>query len=310
MQLFQPIRVGKVLLQHRVVLAPLTRNRCTMDGIPLPLVKVHYEQRGSIPGTLLISEATVIHRAAGGFPYVPGIWTEQRMKGWKEVVEAVHVKQSFIFSQIWAIGRAAVPQILAVQGLPYVSASNIPLTGQYVQWFAQAADNAVNVCGFDGVELHSASGYLLQQFIEDTNVRTDEYGGSIETGPDMRMEDPKPTYAYIVTKIKERFPNLAFTGNLTRDDGTSNDFIREIWAPKPLISCGAYTRDTAIEVAQTKDDIIASGRVFIANPDLPKRWKEGLPLNPYDRDRFYCGGDETEVGYTDYPFAEMAQSRL
>ncbi|KAF9048311.1 NADH:flavin oxidoreductase/NADH oxidase [Hymenopellis radicata] len=359
--LFQSISLGPLTLQHRVVYAPLTRYRTSATGVPLPHVKDHYAQRASTPGTLLISEATVIAPQAGGYAHVPGIWSPQQILAWKKIVDTVHAEGSFIFCQLWATGRCARPEILRAQGLPYVSASDVkhperscaprPLTveevGEYVRLYAVAADNAVNKAGFDGIEIHGANGYLPDQFLKDvTNRRTDEYGSSIENRArflldiigavsqavgiertavrlspwdrfnDMRMKTPKPTFAYIVSQFQQRYPKMAYlhiteprvSNNTTNNPedyvGESNDFIREIWAPNRLISCGAYTRETAMKTAEEKGDMIAAGRVFLANPDLPRRWKEDLPLNEYNRSTFYCAGDESPNGYTDYPFFE------
>ncbi|KAJ8507389.1 hypothetical protein ONZ45_g10252 [Pleurotus djamor] len=363
-KLFQPIKVGRVTLQHRVALAPLTRNRSTKEQVPiLPLVSEYYSQRGSTPGTLLITEATIIAPPAGGYDFVPGVWSVDQITAWKKITDAVHAKGSFIYLQLWALGRAAHPNVLEAQNLPYVSASDIPLSYQpippprpltvaeikdYVQLFAKAASNAVNLAGFDGVELHGANGYLIDQFLQDvTNHRTDEYGGSVEKraqfglevldavtkeiGADrtairispwgqyqeMRMKDPKPTFSYFVTQVTERFPDLAYlhvieprmaTGEPVPDSTLSpyeeNDFLRKIWAPRPFISAGGYTRDLALEAVE-KGDIIAVGRYFISNPDLPLRWKHDIPLNDYDRSTFYAPGDASGKGYTDYSFANL-----
>jgi len=200
--LFEPIKVGELNLAHRVVLAPLTRFRATDDHVPLPHVAQYYAQRGSVPGTLLISEATFIAARAGGYANAPGIWNEKQIQAWKSVTAAVHAKGSYIYLQLWALGRAAVPRQLQKElgsgAENYVSASSIPLRNrspkdpapralsiaeveEYVQLYAQAAENAVKLAGFDGVEIHGANGYLVDQFLQDvSNKRTDKYGGSIE----------------------------------------------------------------------------------------------------------------------------------
>ncbi|KAK7032492.1 hypothetical protein VNI00_013061 [Paramarasmius palmivorus] len=357
--LFSPIHIGDIVLQHRVVLAPLTRNRVDSRGVLLPLVKKYYSQRANIPGTLLISEPSIIGPQAGGQPHNPGIWSDEQIAAWKEVADSVHSKGSFIFCQLWALGRAAYPDMIQHESFPYVSASNIqhtkrnspprPLTieeiEEYIRLFATAASNAVHKAGFDGVEIHNASGYLPDQFLQDvTNVRQDDYGGSIKnrarfslevveavvnavgqrkTGirftpwdrfQDMRMSEPTATFAYITSELKRRFPNMAYlsvteprvhgfdTLPASEYVGESNDFLREIWKPNVFISCGAYTRETALQVAEHGNELIASGRAFLANPDLPLRWKNDLPLNKYDRTTFYMLGDTSETGYTDYPF--------
>ncbi|KAI0316389.1 hypothetical protein OF83DRAFT_1060438, partial [Amylostereum chailletii] len=207
-KLFQPFQLGALPLQHRVVLAPLTRNRADRVHVPAAQMIEHYAQRASTPGTLLITEATFIaQRAAGMGPFLastPGIYNEEQIAAWKKA-NAVHAKGSFIFLQLWALGRCATPEGLAMVDptLPYVSANNVPLDNQpvpprpltqaeiaeYVQLFATAASNAVHGAGFDGVEIHGANGYLIDQFLKDfTNGRTDEYGGSPERNARFALE--------------------------------------------------------------------------------------------------------------------------
>ncbi|TFK62755.1 NADH:flavin oxidoreductase/NADH oxidase [Pluteus cervinus] len=278
--LFQPIQIGHITLQHRIVFAPCTRRRATKyEHVPiLPLMKSYYEQRASTHGTLLISEGTIIAKKAGGYTNVPGIWSEEQIKGWKEIVDAVHAQGSFIFLQLWALGRAAIPDVLQVEGVDHaISSGSIPISKpgssipvsltlegirEFVELYAQAAKNAVFGAGFDGVEIHSANGYLVDQFLQDTcNNRTDEYGGSVEnrsrfglevveavtkavgeerTGirispwsmfQDMRMKDPIPQFTHYATQLKERFPKLAFLhviepridGSESREVGLANE---------------------------------------------------------------------------------------
>ncbi|KAF9516714.1 hypothetical protein BS47DRAFT_1327244 [Hydnum rufescens UP504] len=192
-KLFLPITVGNVRLEHRIVMAPLTRTRADSSHAHRDIAAEHYSQRASTPGTLIISEATFISQKASGMSHVPGIWTLEQIEGWRKVTEAVHARGSFIFCQLWALGRAASPNLLDETGNDYVSASAIPEgkkraprplsieeIREYVQDYTQAAKNAIEA-GFDGVELHAAHGYLPDQFIQDvTNHRTDAYGGSIE----------------------------------------------------------------------------------------------------------------------------------
>ena len=221
--LFSPIRVGNINLQHHIVLAPLTRVRAHADHVPSPQAPAYYSQRGSAPGTLLVTEATFISQKAGGYDNVPGIYTDAHVEGWKkahciflsdywmradlrpglQVTEAVHEKGSFVFLQLWALGRAAQTEVLAKENnSPYVSASPIPLPGkpdipraltteeikEYVATYVAAAQNAIRA-GFDGVEIHGANGYLIDQFLQDvTNQRTDEYGGSIENRARFALE--------------------------------------------------------------------------------------------------------------------------
>ncbi|KAH6888263.1 NADH:flavin oxidoreductase/NADH oxidase [Coprinopsis sp. MPI-PUGE-AT-0042] len=334
--LFTPIKIGASQLEHRVT---------------------YYEQRASVPGTLIITEATFIAEKAGGMHAVPGIWSDEQIRSWKEITDAVHANKSFIFVQLWALGRAARPEHL--HGHPYVGASSIrlstaaadtpdprPLTipeiDEYVDLYATAAQNAM-IAGFDGVEVHSANSYLLDQFLQDvSNDRTDEYGGSIEnrsrfglrvvdavvkaigadkTGirlspwnnyQDMRMKDPIPQFEHFMSSLVSSHPDLAYvhfvepeisgTISVRAKEGETNDPFRKIWGSRPFISCGAYTREKAIEVAEEKGDIVAFGRPFIANPDLPFRLRENIGLNTPDVSTFYTSG---EKGYIDYPFAKQ-----
>ncbi|KAJ7478762.1 hypothetical protein B0H11DRAFT_2281125 [Mycena galericulata] len=364
-KLFQPIKVGTVALQHRVVLAPLTRYRASggKEHVPyIPLVADYYSQRASKPGSLLITEATFIAARAGGYEHVPGIWSPEQIKAWKVVTDAVHSKGSFIFMQFWALGRTANPDQLQAEdpSFPYVSASDVQLTWkaprpltiqeikEYVGLYVQAAKNAMEA-GFDGVEIHNANGYLLDQFLQDvTNKRTDEYGGSIENrarftlevvdaivatiGAEktairfspwspfqgMGMTDPLPTFSYVISQLVVRHPTLAYihlvepriSGNVNREESAigaqeSNDALRAIWAPRPVIRAGGFTRDSAIEAAQN-GDLVAFGRFYISNPDLPTRLEKNIPLNVYDRTTFYLPGENSPRGYTDHPFAAVA----
>ncbi|KAJ6617435.1 putative NADPH2 dehydrogenase chain OYE2 [Mycena sp. CBHHK59/15] len=255
-KLFQPIQVGDVELKHRVVFAPTTRFRADANHAPLPHVAEYYEQRASTPGSLLISEATFIAPRAGGYKNAPGIWSVEQISAWKKITDRVHAKGSFMYLQLWALGRAASLEELTEEGLPYVSASDVPLSGgvapraltveeiqEYVQLYATAASNAVHKAGFDGVEVHGANGYLLDQFLHDgSNVRTDAYGGSIENRTRFPLEvveavvkavgqkktafrispwgtfndvhfvdgDPQPTYTHLVTQLRQRYPDLAY----------------------------------------------------------------------------------------------------
>ncbi|KAJ7033762.1 hypothetical protein C8F04DRAFT_1260750 [Mycena alexandri] len=361
LKLFEPLKVGNATLQHRVVLAPLTRYKADEAHVPyLPLVSDYYAQRASRPGTLLITEATFIAARAGGYPHIPGIWSPAQIKAWKSVTDAVHAKGSFIFMQLWALGRAAKAEQLQSEdaSFAYVSASDVPLAGhsgpprpltvleikEYIILYAQAAKNAIEA-GFDGVEIHSANGYLPDQFLQDvSNKRTDKYGGSVENrarftleimdavvaavGADrtsvrfspwspfqgMGMTDPLSTFSYVISQLAARHPGLAYLhlvepridGNATSDKPLSahesNEPLRSLWAPRALIRAGGFTRDGAIEAAES-GDLVAFGRLYISNPDLPARLERDVPLNSYDRTTFYLIGENTARGYTDHAFA-------
>ncbi|RAL06948.1 alkene reductase [Aspergillus homomorphus CBS 101889] len=198
-RLFNPLQIGPLQIQHRIGMAPLTRRRATENRTPSPLMKEYYNQRAAVPGTLLITEGTLISRvAAGGFPSAPGLWRPDQVAAWKEITDAVHARGSSIYVQLFGMGRAADTVTATSEGIEIVGPSAIPIPSdenpsapmpramslaeikQTVQDFAVAAENA-RAAGFDGVEIHAANGYLLDQFLQDTsNQRNDEYGGSVE----------------------------------------------------------------------------------------------------------------------------------
>jgi len=369
-KLFTPLQVGDLTLAHRVVMAPLTRFRADDNHVHTDLAVEYYGQRAEVPGTLLITEATFIAPEAGGFDHIPGIWSDDQIAAWKKVTDAVHDRRSYIYLQLWALGRAADPKVLSREGFPYVSSSATPLEEgkpaprelskdeieQYKQKYVQAAKNAVYKAGFDGVEIHSANGYLLDQFLQDTcNKRTDEYGGSVEnrarftlevadavtaavgskkTGirfspwgrfQGMRMEDPVPTFSYVIKELAKRHTDLSYIHLVepvvsgdndqkvdhAHDTGSahgpgSNDFAREIWGSRTYLSAGGYNAKSGTEAANKYGNAaIVFGRYFIANPDLPERLRTGTPLTHYNRDTFYTPGPR---GYIDYPRAGQAKA--
>ncbi|EJU01876.1 FMN-linked oxidoreductase [Dacryopinax primogenitus] len=356
--LFTPLKVGNIQLQHRVALAPLTRNRAHPDGTPSEIAITYYSQRASFPGTLLITEGTFIAPEAGGLACAPGIYTEKQIAAWKKITDAVHSRGSFIFCQLWALGRAASGSLLKPHGFDVIGPSAIPIkspradqpralrTEEIPHWtglYAQAAKNAM-AAGFDGVEIHGANGYLVDQFIQDvSNDRTDEYGGSIEnrarfalevidaitsavgqerTGirvspwspfQDMRMADPKPTFSYLAQEINSRYPNFAYL-HVTEPRVIGSDDCK---VPpeennnflrqiwRPKVFLDAGGfKEDVADVVPTMGDVIVYGRYFLSNPDLPLRLKEGIPLSKYDRRTFYLVGPDKTEGYIDYPTAE------
>lgn len=188
------IRIGQLDLNHRIVMAPMTRYRADTQHVPLDMMRDYYAQRASVPGTLLITEGTFISRRAGGSEHVPGIWNDAQIAQWKTITDAVHEKGSFIYCQLWALGRAAKEQVLAKSGHEVVSSSAVPIDVtrptprplredeiyEWIEDYARAAANAI-AAGFDGVEIHGANGYLCDQFLQDTcNKRNDRWGGCIE----------------------------------------------------------------------------------------------------------------------------------
>ncbi|KIJ46846.1 hypothetical protein M422DRAFT_206127 [Sphaerobolus stellatus SS14] len=364
--LFKPVQVGPSLLQHRIVMSPMTRFRANDEHVLTDLAVEYYKQRSSTPGTLIITEATFIAQRAGGLANGAGLWSKEQVAAWKKITDVVHANGSFIRAQLYALGRTALPDVLRAEdpSLPYISSSATPLTTrsesprpltieeikEYVQLYIQAAKNAIEA-GFDGVEIHGANGYLIDQFIKDVvNKRTDDYGGSIEnrarfpleiiegvvkavgedrtairfspwgTNLEMRIEDPVPQFSYLLEKIREAYPKFSYVHFVEPDHGRtgSNDVFRKIWAPRPFLSAShtaerpsGWAAESSINPATTieavlkaaeKGDIIALGRYFLANPDLPLRLKSGIPLNPPDINTFYA--KKISKGYIDYPFAE------
>ncbi|GAA5978845.1 hypothetical protein JCM5350_004842 [Sporobolomyces pararoseus] len=360
--LFEPLTVGDIKLSNRLALAPLTRFRNSDSHAPQAPSAEYYAQRASYPGTLLITEATFIDSKAGSYKNAPGIFTDEQIEGWKKVVEAVHAKGSHVYLQLWALGRAADPEVLKNEtGSDVVSASDVPFEGgakpralskeeiaEYVQFYARAAKNFVEKAGGDGVEIHGANGYLIDQFLQsNSNKRTDEFGGSIEnrtrfplqvvdavveavgakkagirlspfsTFQGMKMDslqDIHDTFSYFVTQIKERHPDFAYIhavesrigGNtdVPADEKETLDFLYDIWSPRPFLVAGGFKQDTARSTAEKyKNSVIVFGRLFISNPDLVERVKQGVPFADYDRDTFYKLGPKETHGYTDYPTA-------
>jgi NADPH2 dehydrogenase len=353
--LFKPLTVGKLKLSHRIGMCPLTRYRATDDHIPLPMVVKYYEQRASIPGTLLVSEGTFISPAQGGFANVPGIYNEEQIAAWRKVTDAVHSKGSFIFCQLWALGRTAETDVAKKENITIMSSSNIPVDAAHsvpvplsldqikvtVQDYARAAENAVKA-GFDGVELHGANGYLIDQFLQDRcNRRDDKYGGSVENrsrfaleavkavvdiiGADrtairfspwstyngMRMDDPVPQFKDIILKLNElklaylHLVESRIAGNADVETFDKLEFAMDIWSG-PLLIAGGYRPTSARQLVDVehkdKDIVVLFGRYFISTPDLPFRIRENLDLNEYDRSTFYT--PMSAKGYTDYTFSK------
>ena len=244
-RLFQPIKLGSIELKQRIAMAPLTRFRVNDNHEVLPMAAQYYGQRACVPGTLLITEATLVSKQSGGYANVPGIYTQAQIDAWKPITEAVHKQGSFVYLQLWALGRVADKDFAEKNGIAIKSSSATSLGEGYatpkemtfeeikqsVNDYAQAAKNAIEA-GFDGVEIHGANGYLIDQFLQDNcNKRTDSYGGSVENrsrfavevtqavaqavGADktgirlspfsefqgMRMEDPLPQFTDIIRKL-------------------------------------------------------------------------------------------------------------
>ncbi|KAK9416634.1 putative NADH:flavin oxidoreductase/NADH oxidase family protein-like protein [Seiridium unicorne] len=353
-RLFKPLRIGNVEVKHRIGMAPLTRFRATNNRVPVPLMKEYYSQRAAVPGTLIISEGTFISPSAcGGWPNAPGIWSKDQVAVWKTITDEVHRKGCFIFCQIFAMGRAADLEVAKKEGISIIGPSAIPAEEgapiprsmtieeikQTVQDFVAASKHAIDA-GFDGVELHAANGYLVDQFIQDaSNQRDDEYGGSVENrsrlinevmeavvnliGPErvglrlspwspymgMKMNNPIPQFADVIKKAAQS--KLAYlhlvesriSGSDDYEGSEKLDFAYKLWNG-PLLVAGGYQMADARELVDKeypdKDIVVIFGRYFVSNPDLVYRIREGLALNNYERGTFYT---TSAVGYVDYPFS-------
>ncbi|KAK7414418.1 hypothetical protein QQX98_006696 [Neonectria punicea] len=317
-------------------MAPLTRFRADDSHVQLPMVAEYHAQRASVAGTLIISEATFISKDSGGYPNVPGIWNREQIDAWKKVTDAVHAKGSFIFCQLWALGRVAVPDVAAAEGFDIVSSSpsalepGAPVPREatkaaiqgFIRDYAQAAKNAI-AAGFDGVEVHGAGGYLIDQFRQDNcNQRTDEYGGSIENRTRFihevvrvvthavgvgRVGSLKSLKLYYLHLIEARV-----CGNVDSDHTDSLDFAIRAWDDiSPIILAGGYTPASAKRVVdeqfEDKNIMVAFGRYFISHPDLPFKIRRELELTPYNRDTFYS--PKLVADYLDYSFSQEFQAQ-
>ncbi len=354
LDLFSPVKLGGIALKNRMVMAPLTRNRAGAGGVPQALNVTYYAQRAS--AGLIISEATPISAMAHGYPALPGIYTDEQVAGWKKVTDAVHAEGGKIVLQLWHVGRISHPSLLPNDAQP-VAPSAITPNGKaftyqglvdYVQPraldvselpgivadYVHATKSAISA-GFDGVEIHAANGYLLDQFLRDgTNKREDHYGGNIENRTrlllevtkavvtvagadkvgirispvnpfnDMKDSNPQALFNYVVDVLNQF--NLAYLhvveGGI-HGGGIADPFdfsaLRK-HCQSPYIANLAYdkARGNAV-IASGHADAVAYGVPFIANPDLVKRFSTNAALNEADSSTFYGG---TEHGYTDYPF--------
>ena len=350
--LFSPVKLGSIALSNRMVMAPLTRNRSSMEGVPQDINVTYYEQRAS--AGLIITEATPISPMGHGYPLLPGIYTEAQVVGWKKVTDAVHAKGGKIVIQLWHVGRISHPSLL--NGATPVAPSAVKPAGKaftfeglvdYVEPRALDASELPGIvadyvhatqcalkAGFDGVEIHSANGYLLDQFLRDgSNKRTDIYGGSIENRARLLMEvtkavvavagsdkvgvrlspvnpfndmhdsHPQAVFNYVTEQLN--LFNLAYLhaveGGL-HGGGNADPFdfsaMRKL-CKSPYMANLSYDKARGnAAIASGYADAVAYGVPFIANPDLVERFRKDDPLNEPDSKSFYGG---TEKGYIDYP---------
>jgi 2,4-dienoyl-CoA reductase-like NADH-dependent reductase (Old Yellow Enzyme family) len=345
--LFQPLQAGALQLRNRIVMAPLTRCRAEADRVPGELMVEYYRQRAG--AGLIISEATSVTPMGVGYPDTPGIWSDEQVAGWKKVTDAVHAEGGLIVLQLWHVGRISHTSYLngelpvapsAIKPAGHVSlirpkteyptpraleTNEVPAI---VEAYRKGAENA-KAAGFDGVEIHGANGYLLEQFLLDgCNQRTDQYGGSLENrarlmlevtdavinvwgadrvgmhlspradSHDVSVTDREGTYGYVAEQLGQRKLAFICTREHVADDSISPMLKQRFGGV--YIANEAFNGESAEEyVASGKADAVAFGKPYIANPDLAQRIAASADWNEQDPGTFYASGPE---GYTDYPF--------
>ena len=352
--LFNPSSLGNLQIKNRMVMAPMTRNRAAEGNVPQAINVEYYRQRSS--AGLIITEASQVSADGVGYPGTPGMHSEEQVNGWKKVTDAVHDEGGVIYLQLWYCGRISHPSLLPDNQTPVAPSAIKPdgeaITFEGMKAFVEPraletddiknivsqykhAANMANQAGFDGVEIHAANGYLIDQFLRDgSNHRSDEYGGSdenrmrflnevtdavleiwdskcvgIRLTPEnsfnsMSDSDPQAHFNYFITQLNSR--NLAYIHLLEGDmmGGESTvDYraLRDAYDGTYMANNGYDKSRAQTSLENGNSDLIAFGIPFIANPDLVKRYENDLPLNEPNQEKFY-GGDET--GYTDYPFAD------
>lgn len=347
--LFSSLKIGDLTLPNRIIMSPLTRARSGKDRIPNDLMAEYYSQRAT--AGLIISEATSVTPMGVGYADTPGIWSQQQVEGWKKTTEAVHDKGGLIFLQLWHVGRISHSRFLngekpvapsAIKPAGHVSLVR-PVTeyetpraletseiAEIIEAYHRGAENAKKA-GFDGVEIHGANGYLLDQFLQDkTNHRTDRYGGSIENrarlllevtdaataiwGPDrvgvhlaprcdahdMGDSNPLATFSYLIEQLDNK--KIAFI--VTREHQASDSIspqLRKLFSGTFIVNEGFNRESASQALRENLADAVAFGKAYIANPDLVHRFQQQAPLNDPQPETFYGGGAK---GYTDYPFLD------
>jgi N-ethylmaleimide reductase len=355
--LFDPIRLGAIEAPNRVLMAPLTRGRAGRDGVPTAIMAEYYAQRAS--AGLIISEATGISRLGLGWPFAPGLWTQAQAEGWKPVTEAVHAAGGRIVAQLWHMGRQVHSSVTGEQP---VSSSATQTKGHFhtyegrqpseqaraldlaeipgiIEDYARATEHALKA-GFDGVQIHAANGYLIDQFLRDgANHRSDAYGGSVDNrirllsevaervvavagadrtavrlspnGESQGVDDSDPHALFL--PAAKRLSELGIAFLELREPGPEGTFgrtdvpklspaIRTVF-DRPLVVNSDYVTREAAQAALDSGvaDAVSFGRTFLANPDLPERLRTGAPLNEGNMATWYSRGPE---GYIDYPALE------
>jgi 2,4-dienoyl-CoA reductase-like NADH-dependent reductase (Old Yellow Enzyme family) len=344
--LHDPLRVGALTLPNRIIMAPLTRCRAGAGRVPTDLMREYYVQRAS--AGLILSEATAVDPMGVGYPDTPGIWSEEQVTGWKKITDAVHAAGGRLFLQLWHVGRISdpcyldgalpvAPSAIAAPGhvnlirpqKPFVTPRALELAEipGVIAAYRRGAENALRA-GFDGVELHGANGYLLDQFLQDSaNHRSDAYGGSLENRARLPLEvtdaviavwgadrvgyhlaprgdahgmgdsNRAATFGHLATELGKR--KIAFLcARESLDEPRLGPALKRAFGGVYIANQG-HTRETAQRVLDAGEaDAVAWGKLFIANPDLPRRLQLGAAFNPPDTTTFYGVGPK---GYTDYP---------
>jgi N-ethylmaleimide reductase len=357
-KLFEPYKLGPITLPNRLVMAPLTRNRAVAGLVPNPLAAEYYGQRAS--AGLLVTEASQISHQGQGYQDTPGIYSKEQVAGWRKVTDRVHERGGRIFIQLWHVGRIShtslqpgggapvAPSAIRAKGKTFVNGTFADVSEPralaleeipgIIEGFRRGAANAMEA-GFDGVEIHGANGYLLDQFAKDgANKRTDGYGGSIENRARLMIEiakavsaeagaertgirispvtpandisdsNPQPLFDYIVDHLNAL--KLVYLHVIEGATGGPRDIAPFDYASLRKRFSGAYMANNGYDfklankvLAANEADLIAFGKLFISNPDLVERFKRGAPLNAPDKATFYGGGAK---GYTDYPTLSAA----
>ena len=346
--LFDPLALGPITLPNRLIMAPMTRSRADDEGVPTDIVATYYAQRAG--AGLIISEATYVSPGAKGYSRIPGLHGAAQVAGWRKVTDAVHAKGGRIFAQLFHMGRVAVPQLLP-SGVQPVAPSAIAINGKnytdfgpidyvtpraleleeipgIVAEFGAAARNAV-AAGFDGVELHAASGYLVHQFLDASiNSRTDAYGGSVANRVRFALEvldaiigavgasqtgikisplikfnevadpDAEEVYPHLARELNAR--GIAYLHGALQGAYDVHAAIRPVFKGLYFAGAGLDQAKGAAMLAEGSADAVVYGKLFISNPDLPQRFADGAPLAADDPKTHYAKGPE---GYTDYPAA-------
>jgi len=352
--LFDPLVIGELHLRNRIVMAPLTRCRAGAGRVPTALNRDYYVQRAD--AGLILTEATAVTPKGVGYPDTPGLWSDEQVAGWRTITDAVHAEGGLILAQLWHVGRISDPVYLdgdlpvapsAVQPAghvtlvrpkrPFVTPRALELAELpgIVAAYARAAENAKRA-GFDGVEIHGANGYLLDQFLQDkTNLRTDAYGGSVENRARLLLEvtdavvavwgpgrvgvhlaprcdandagdsNPRAVFTHVARELGKRRIAFLFLRERPADDSLLPEIKRLFGGP--VIANEGLTRESAEALlAAGTADAAAWGKAFIANPDLVDRLAANAPQNPLDPATLY-GNDNGPKGYTDYPTLEAVE---